>query len=324
MPCRGNDLIAVTAILPFEQHLIAELSTHIPLIVLPSHSSSPSRPIPSRSTTYHQSPYSRRQSLQGLHGAERSDVLRFAKLSSIRPHSAHALRHALLRSPEALATLRLEASERFMRWREVERAVGHVLRGTSPSSPPSEREPDRTPVVPRDEPQQLRRRSAGHTQHRWDKARWEAEWEGALATDVAKTLRARRAKGKGMERRSTVTSRPKLGRPRLSPMCTDVGVDAREHAGTAGEEGASGAPHFDPLHIPSLLKFSISLLGPLKSRIARLFTPSPSDEAVLRGAADVDAPGDGARYFRTAGMKWALIGVFCAGIGVGVVLSRSL
>ena len=277
-----------------EQRLIAELSTHIPLIVLPSLKTTPARAAP----LHHQSPYSRRPSLQGLYQASTSEYLRSAKLASVRPHSAHALRTALFRSPEALASLRLDAAERFMRWREVERAVGHVLGGTSP--PP---EAERTPVVGR----------AGAPQ-RWDKARWEVEWEGALATDVAKTLRARRGAGAG--RRQTITA-ARAPRPRVAPLCTDVGV------GTSHDEEAPSAPaYFDPLHLPSLLAFSFSLFGPLKSRLARMFTSSRAPPANEK-AADAGVFED-ARQSSSGGATWALLGAFCAGVGVGIVFSRSL
>ncbi|KIP10742.1 hypothetical protein PHLGIDRAFT_125265 [Phlebiopsis gigantea 11061_1 CR5-6] len=289
-----------------EQRLIAELSTHVPLIVLPNPRTTSARSAP----LHDQSPYSRRPSLQGLHHSSTSDLLRSAKLASVRPHSAHAFRSALFRSPEALASLRLDAAERFMRWREVERAVGHVLGGTSP--PP---ETERTPVVSRTDPLQRQPPSA-HTAQRWDKARWEVEWEGALATDVAKTLRARRGAGAG--RRQTITA-ARVPRPQVAPVCADVGV------GTSGthDEAASAPAYFDPLHLPSLLAFSLSLLGPLKARLARMFT-SPRASPASEKAAEAGLP-EGDRWQPSSGgVTWALVGAFCAGVGVGIMLSRSL
>lgn len=310
-------------LLPFEQRLITELSTHIPLILLPSHQSTLTPYAPLRSYTYHQSPYSRRPSLQGLHNTTTSDALRTVKLASIKPQSVHALRLSLLRSPESLAALRLEAAERFMRWREVERAVGHVL-GTS--SPPSDREIlaglERTPVASNEDPiAHVRKQGRVHGQERWNKARWEAEWEGALATDVAKTLRARR--GKGMERRPTITA-PKVHRPRLSPMCTDVGVETSPEL--VHESQTPHPAYFDPLHLPSLLAFSLSLLGPLKSRLARMFTPGrTSNTTVTEPKASINGTLEsGSRYEVGNGMVWAFVGAFCAGVGVGMLLSRSL
>ena len=290
----------------YEHKLISELSTHVPLVVLPSLQASSSL---ARTYITHQSPYSRRPSLQGLNIGP-YDTLRGAKLASICPHSAHALRTHLLRSPEALSTLRLEAAERFMRWREVERAVGHVLGDTTP---PSDREStERTPIVSRGEGPGKRKRTT--VAQRWSKARWEEEWEGGLATDVAKTLRARRVKG--MERRSTVRG---PARPRLTPLCTDVGVGTMNSP--VCEDTPSSAAHFDPLHLPSLLAFSFSLLGPLKARIAQMFTPTRANTAV---AGVGGTTGSSRGHVDAGGMTWALVGVFCAGVGMGVLLSRTM
>ncbi|GJE93162.1 hypothetical protein PsYK624_093210 [Phanerochaete sordida] len=287
----------------YETKLISELSTHVPLVMLPSHQSS------SRSRAYqpHQSPYSRRPSLQGFHTPGPSDTLRAVKLASIRPQTAHALRTCIMRSPEALSTLRLEAAERFMRWREVERAVGHVLGSTTP--PSGSVSPDRTPAASRIVDPARRRAPAAQ---RWDKARWEEEWEGGLATDVAKTLRARRAKG--MQRRSTLRAFP---RPRVAPDYAEIPVDSTSTL-IAPEDLVN--THFDPLHLPSVLAFSISLLGPLKSRIARMFSPAPAyTQAVGPNSANAGSGGalDG-------GLAWVLVGAFCAGVGVGVLLSRTV
>ena len=290
---------------PYEHKLISELSTHVPVVVLPNHQTT------SRLRAYHphQSPYSRRPSLQGLHPASPSDALRALKLASVRPQSAHALRTCILRSPEALAALRLEAAERFMRWREVERAVGHVLGNTTPPSESDSRE--HSPVVSKSP--NPARRSKTPTSQRWNKERWEEDWEGGLATDVAKTLRARRVKG--MERRSTVRA---LHRPRLTAIQADNIADSTS---TLVHDDSHINSSFDPLHLPSLLAFSISLLGPLKSRIARMFTPIRTDTQ----AAGADSPLTHDRGpSHTGGITWALVGAFCAGIGIGVVLSRTV
>lgn len=49
-----------------------------------------------------------------------------SNLSVFRSRTPIALRAGLFRSPETLAALRVEAAERFLGWREVERAVRGV------------------------------------------------------------------------------------------------------------------------------------------------------------------------------------------------------
>ena len=88
----------------------------------------------------------------------------------------------------------------------------------------------------------------------WDKAKWESEWEENLSKDVALHLRA------------TISSPSSPSR--------------------------ACHPSFDPLHLPSLIIFSLSLLGPLRSRLVDLI--------------------------RSGG--WYLGMGFCIGFGVGVFL----
>ena len=108
-------------------------------------------------------------------------------MSSFCPSSTSALRHGLFRSPETLSSLRYEAAERFLHWREVERAIEDIhavhretalyINSEKPSS--------------------------------WDRARWEAEWEARLSHDVA-----RRA------REDTITERPRINR-QVAPSVLD-------------------------------------------------------------------------------------------------------
>ncbi|KAG6898560.1 hypothetical protein C0993_006015 [Termitomyces sp. T159_Od127] len=82
--------------------------------------------------------------------------------ASFRPATLAALRAGLFRSPETLAGLRGEATDRFLRWREVEHSADGV-----------------------------RAAAACHNSIRsgWDKAAWEAEWLAGLSHDVARRLR---------------------------------------------------------------------------------------------------------------------------------------
>ncbi|KAH9077825.1 hypothetical protein EDB83DRAFT_2636489 [Lactarius deliciosus] len=84
-------------------------------------------------------------------------------VSAFRPSSTHALRAGIFHSPETLNLLRGEAADRFLRWREIERAVRSVRES-------------RTDARPQD----------GVA---WDKATWETEWDVTLSRDVARRLR---------------------------------------------------------------------------------------------------------------------------------------
>ncbi|KAA1474568.1 hypothetical protein DENSPDRAFT_841173 [Dentipellis sp. KUC8613] len=203
---------------PQERTIIDRLSAHIPIITLP--------PVASHS----------RQRL---------------KLSAFRPASVYALRTGLFRSPETLALLRSEAADRFLRWREVERAV-HNVRRTRHHTSSFDNEPKS--ALPVGE----KRGGAGPA---WNKADWEAEWDATLSRDVARRLRE-----------GTITGAP----PRPAHhSCAPIAVD--------------------PLHLPSLLVFSMSLWTPLKFRVTQV---------------------------KLSGMRLGLVlmSTLCAGIGIGLML----
>ncbi|TCD60656.1 hypothetical protein EIP91_009731 [Steccherinum ochraceum] len=191
-----------------EETLVKELSPHIPLILLSPHA--------------HLGPSSSSRIRRSVHA------------STIKIRNSHDFRSAVLRSPETLATLRLEAADRFLRWREVERSVENAL-SRSPASSSVEKvlrdwklhadDADRTVAKP-----------LGSV--RWDKARWEAEWEGSLSSDVSTALRQRkhekktREERKTMDRRLTVTARtrPSAISPLpfiTSPISTSFGHEMR-------------------------------------------------------------------------------------------------
>jgi len=80
-----------------------------------------------------------------------------------------------------LSLLRIEASDRFLRWREVERAVRSVHRAHSAvSEGRAVCDPESAQKV------QVSKHSEKHT---WNKAAWEAEWDATLSRDVARRLR---------------------------------------------------------------------------------------------------------------------------------------
>lgn len=193
-----------------DRTIITTLSTDIPIIVFP--------PAPG----------------QNLHRAH---------VSSFRPTSAHSLRAGLFRSPETLATLRMEAADRFLRWREVDRAVRAVHHAQS--APTRDQRPPLYDAPTDDEyqtdPNHDRRSTVNSRPQRWNKAEWEAEWDRMLSHDVARRMRE-----------GTITSAPPT-LPRAQPPASSCAPIA-----------------FDPLHLPSLFMFSLSLLAPLKARIAQV------------------------------------------------------
>ncbi|KAF8558682.1 hypothetical protein OG21DRAFT_1374856, partial [Imleria badia] len=108
------------------------------------------------------------------HGLDQTRFPSRPHMSSFRPSSPSALRNGLFRSPETLSSLRYEAAERFLRWREVERAVENIA------------------AIHRETAYYISEKPQG-----WDKAMWEAEWEIRLSQDVATRTRE-----------NTVTTRP--------------------------------------------------------------------------------------------------------------------
>lgn len=124
--------------------------------------------------------------------------------------------------------------------------------------------------------QAQRERDVHREKQRWDKAKWESEWMVTLSQDVSKRVRE-----------GTITERDvKRPQPQLAERSVS---SSRPYA---------NSPPFDPLHLPSLLMFSVSLLDPLRSRIESTFSEF------------WDALGE----FH---VRFALIGGFCVGVGVG-------
>ena len=204
---------------PLEILLIDTLGPKIPIILLPRLSSRNPSPTPNHT------------------------------LSSFRPTSIIALRTGLFRSVDTLASLRAEAADRFLRWREVERTLDDLSRTIKSSTKLSKSD--------------------------WSKREWEAEWEGMLSQDVARTKRAR-------ERDNTLTQ-----------------ANAIPHRSTFDPSPPSCS--FDPLHLPSLVFFSLSLLRPARQRVG----------ASLRGFVNV---------LRDWQVGLALVGGFCFGIGIKLLL----
>ena len=223
-------LIILTPTSPthFDTSLVEQLSPHIPIIALP--------PFPS----------SRRSSQH---------------LSSFRPPNSTALRSHLFRSPETLTSLRMEAADRFLRWREVDRvhnALTLSVAATSPTYPQVH-------------------------QIRWNKADWEAEWDYKLSKEVSDLH---------------VSTLPPQS-PSKPPSPSNSSSCASYYSPTT----------FDPLHLPSIFVFSLSLLSPLRHHIFGEPTETLDGSTTTRN---------------TKSVNWGILGImgaFCAGIGLGMLIT---
>jgi hypothetical protein len=194
-------LILLSTSLPsqLEQTIIESLAPQIPIIVLP-----------------------------------RMSAGRYAhinKLSSFRPSSALALRAGLFRTPETLASLRSEAADRFLQWREVERSVNSLQQSRTNS--------------------RQQERSLREHPNAWNKEKWETEWDATLSRDVARRLREQMA-----EREREYEEEDRV---------EDWFGRGKSEFGSGSFSGSD----VDPLYLPSLLTITLSLLGPLQARLRK-------------------------------------------------------
>jgi len=228
-------LIILTPTSPthFDTSLVEQLSPHIPIIALP--------PFPS----------SRRSSQH---------------LASFRPQDSTALRSHLFRSPETLTSLRMEAADRFLRWREVHRVHSALTLSVTAASSTY---PKAYPYSP--------------AKIRWNKADWEAEWDYKLSKEVS-------------DLRVSTLPPPSPSKP-SSP------------SNSSSCPAYYSPTTFDPLHLPSIFVFSLSLLSPLRHHIFGEPTETLDGPATTRS---------------TKPVNWSILGImgaFCAGIGLGMLIA---
>jgi hypothetical protein len=277
-----------------------------------------------------------------------------------------ALRAGLFHSPETVALLRSEAADRFLRWREVEKAVEGIWEGSlsvafgraGPSSEGYGSDNERrmeaeagvgTVRAARGKPKRSnsgrhnrvaggewsrRERLWGRTggeraadassggmkskAESWSKAKWEAEWMEDHAQEVARRMREGASRG-AAQRSRTGTMLPPLRTPQALSASVNAQSPAQGASSAGGDDTAversspdvdkqrysapplARAPgaSFDPLHLPSLLILTVSLLAPLRECIGAV---------VLRAAGTL----------RETRVQVALVGGFCVGVGVGV------
>ncbi|CCM00824.1 uncharacterized protein FIBRA_02866 [Fibroporia radiculosa] len=242
-----------------EKVLMDALSPHVPLIVIPPLPDPPSYPFytPSYSSYPHTADSSAFAS--PVHPPESSSPSASAPLSAFRPSSPEALRAGLFRTPESLAHLRAEGVARFLRWREVERAVERINQSYSvgPTKPARmEAKQGMVSGPPTEAP------AGGQEKIGWNKAQWEAEWEGTLSEDIAVALRQRR------RAETVVASRLQCEQDECSlddrrpPVFSEMQIRRMRRPSQACAPAA-----FDPLHARSLFMFSLSLLQPLRARL---------------------------------------------------------
>lgn len=176
----------------------------------------------------------------------------------------------------------------------------------------------------------------------WDKARWEAEWESNLSLDVARRLQ----EGK--------ITQSKVAQSKSSELihCDVAERDYYDSNKTLRlpmtKYDLTQAPakldyDYDPLHLPSLLMLSLSLLGPLHSRLSQTFVnlvTKTFGRRVVEDASDLSSAvtlkansrrsrmrmrrsiyGDEKRVNKPSTVGLTLIGcTFCVGVGVGMLL----
>ncbi|KAI0652921.1 hypothetical protein C8Q70DRAFT_928967 [Cubamyces menziesii] len=271
-------LLATPALSSAEKALIEALSPHIPIIILPS-------------------PFSLHSRLPDV-----SYKVSSPHVSAFRPASLDALRTGLFRTPSTLAALRAEAAARFLRWREVERAVERVHWGVSSAST---LQPSSATRAGRD--------SSEDKTGWWDKGAWEAQWEDNLSQEVALHLRRCRA--------GTIHTN-------ISPDTAGAGLDTpMPHDADQGGLLSPRCPGtaFDPLHLPSLFIFSVSLLDAFRARVARSlgFRQSASGSTSSPSRKEGTKRRNGRIGFGFAfGVGLALVGAFCAGVGFGLFAAR--
>lgn len=175
-------------------------------------------------------------------------------LSSFKPDSILALLKGLLHDPHTLKKIREECAMGFLRWREIEKAIQSVQPGSSSAAISS---PRRSPLHHSIDDDRTVLGTAHH------------DWESELSIDVARRLGPK----------SPLS--PSISYMHPSPQ---MNFDEDPFTSFSGHPPsstcASTSLPFDPLHFPSLVLFSLSLFGPLRSKLARALgltsSPTPS------------------------------------------------
>ena len=228
------------------------------------------------------------------------------RLASFQPHTQLSLRMGLFRAPQTIATLRAEAADRFMRWREVERTLedhqNYAAFGDG----------DKSKLMQQYIPPIHRRGTV--TQYSIDVEKWnKATWEAMLSEDVARRLR----ETKSLHKSTSVS----------------------ESGSLANSVLFTGAPCFapalDPLHFRSLMVLSLSLFAPrrclaaTKPKLKTVDGTMDSTRSTLRASSPGprfkrkqmagEATKDNNNKCRTWRWSWGFgLALLCTGVGVGI------
>ena len=166
--------------------------------------------------------------------------------------------------------------DRFLRWREVERAVREIKSAGKRK---------------RDSEQET-------TTEGWSKAKWEMEWMENHSLHVARRMRD------GTITQGAVTKAQSRSNLSTGSPSEQYGDSPNMYDPNEKESfQPSSSISFDPLHLPSLFFFSLSLFDPLKSKVKQCVTGFWGDW-----------------NWKLSAMQTAIIGGvgFCFGLGVGL------
>jgi hypothetical protein len=268
----------------------------------------------------------------------------------------------------------MEAAGRFLRWREVERVVRRLHGGDhdstvstlySSSSYSYSRGLSKERGVKRRNGDERK----GTTQNGWrgwDKEKWEREWMADFSRDVAVGVKERSVLlGEGVpqgeeegqqEDGDGVRSEVEGSLARGNEEGEGDGDDLDEKHAAPRIIAYTHSHSFDPLHFPSLFLFTMSMLGPLKTRVveavkrmclmpftlvfepARVATPPATPQRSRGRASDTTVEEQefdekhvgqllqGNFQNQAQTQKWVVVGglvgaSFCVGVGVGVVVA---
>ncbi|KAF9497510.1 hypothetical protein BDN71DRAFT_1543439 [Pleurotus eryngii] len=253
------------------EHIITEsLSSYVPVIKLPS-TAAATMLYPSVS----QSTLTRRRDPTHTH-----------------VFSPHYLQPGTILRSNTLPSLRREAAERFLRWYEIDRIVGHFgvpvsRKLITPFSNNNNPSSSTSPSQGRDLVGTVKGHQSGKSAKRkLEETTFEDRksfWESDLSIQVARRRLAAPSSSLPQQQYEPDASAQHTARP--------FSYSARSHSFTAR--------NFDPLHLPSVLWFSLSLLGPFSRRISNsiirvvpwtspankapptALDPPPADEAKL-------------------------------------------
>ena len=269
-----------------EVSLVRDLATHIPIIIihLPTHSSH-RRAVAANPFT--------------------------SAISSVRPSSLPQLRDFLFHSPSVLAHLRIEAAERFLRWRDLNAALRQLSSSTSSLGASRSSTIHRRP-----------RSSTAREQHPEEaiplKA-WMWNWESHFSRDVRD---AASNFGIENEREGELDT---LNRTSSSRTVGDLSRRS-PRAGASSGVGLGGRSlnlpphgHGDPLHLRSLASSILSVIPMLGLRLFGFGGRSSGSRSAPRPRTITEASSASSSAGRPAKpFSWGLFGL---GVSVGVALS---